>query len=100
MKVYHSLSAIIADSIPPFPPEIIPTLIQHLTQPFHGSLIEAEDYWKTQSIQLIVHPASSYINQIAEYSQPLTDQYRISLYLVGDAGQGLYHLVNTTQELS
>jgi hypothetical protein len=100
MKVYHSLSAILTDPIPPFPPQLIPILIQHLTQPFHGALIDAEDYWKTQAVQLIFNPTSTPIDQIPEYTQTLTDQYSISLYLIGDAGQGYYHLINTSKETS
>jgi hypothetical protein len=47
-------SSILADPIPPFPPQLITILIQHLTQPFHGSLIDAEDYWKTQAVQYLI----------------------------------------------
>jgi hypothetical protein len=95
MKVYHSLSAILADPLPPFPQSLTPILIDHLCMPFHGSIADTDRYWQTMRVSLSVKNSVS-TDQIAEYTQRLSAQYNISLYLTGDEGQGFYLLTQHT----
>ena len=94
MLSYASVSAILADSSPPFPVSLVPLIVHHLTLPFSGSLVNADAYWLSMGVKLVVSPSDDCPSDfsVAEYVDRLSDTCTISLFLTGDSGQGCYLL--------
>ena len=70
-------------------PENVKTaLIKHLLIPFENEA-EAKTYWEENSVQLIIGDMPT--DAVDEYTEPLDDNYKISLIIV-DNDSGRYYV--------
>ncbi len=93
MQLFNSINQIATEC--KLSKSLVDDLINHLSKPFN-SLEDASKYWIENAISLYVLSANEHHqlehSSIAEYTDNLKGEAEISLYLMGDAGQGVYIL--------
>ena len=77
------------------PEAVSQAILNHLQQPFQ-TLDAAKSYWLESGTQLIISAVPD--DSIPEYTDPLPDNYTISLVITSDSGEGVYYLTPPNQE--